>query len=146
MRKSCESLDVLFSTKQGDLFLLEHIFFNKTEANCRESCITIRIFLEGSSANALYLGQEAHDLCQAGCSLRQSLDDLFLSLGFFSFLWFPAAHVLGVCEPTDRARRDIRPPAMSASLPGNRELPESQYDLNTYWGRVQQMIGMVDPR
>ncbi|KAI5924971.1 Tricarboxylate/iron carrier [Camillea tinctor] len=34
---------------------------------------------------------------------------------------------------------------MSASLPGNRELPESQYDLNTYWGRVQQMIGMVDP-
>ncbi|KAH8673775.1 Tricarboxylate/iron carrier [Xylariales sp. PMI_506] len=35
---------------------------------------------------------------------------------------------------------------MSASLPGNRELPESQYDLSTYWGRVQQTAGITDPR
>ncbi|ORY70019.1 sideroflexin-5 [Pseudomassariella vexata] len=35
---------------------------------------------------------------------------------------------------------------MSASLPGNRELPESQYDLNTYWGRVRQTAGITDPR
>ncbi|KAI3398441.1 hypothetical protein diail_9122 [Diaporthe ilicicola] len=35
---------------------------------------------------------------------------------------------------------------MSASLPGNRELPESQYDLSTYWGRVRQTAGITDPR
>ncbi|KAI0128754.1 Tricarboxylate/iron carrier [Xylariales sp. AK1849] len=35
---------------------------------------------------------------------------------------------------------------MSASLPGNRELPESQYDLGTYWGRVRQTAGITDPR
>ncbi|KAI5864547.1 Tricarboxylate/iron carrier [Durotheca rogersii] len=35
---------------------------------------------------------------------------------------------------------------MSASLPGNRELPESQYDLNTYWGRVRQTTTITDPR
>ncbi|KAI0480180.1 Tricarboxylate/iron carrier [Xylariaceae sp. FL0804] len=35
---------------------------------------------------------------------------------------------------------------MSASLPGSRELPESQYDLSTYWGRVQQCAGLTDPR
>ncbi|CAJ2510126.1 Uu.00g060260.m01.CDS01 [Anthostomella pinea] len=35
---------------------------------------------------------------------------------------------------------------MSASLPGNRELPESQYDLDTYWGRVKQTAGITDPR
>ncbi|KAK9795625.1 putative Sidoreflexin [Seiridium cardinale] len=35
---------------------------------------------------------------------------------------------------------------MSASLPGNRELPESRYNLSTYWGRVQQTAGLTDPR
>ncbi|KAI3333325.1 sideroflexin-5 [Ustulina deusta] len=35
---------------------------------------------------------------------------------------------------------------MSASLPGNRELPESQYDLSTYWGRVRHTASITDPR
>lgn len=35
---------------------------------------------------------------------------------------------------------------MSASLPGIRALPDSQYDLNTYWGRVQHAAGLTDPR
>jgi hypothetical protein len=35
---------------------------------------------------------------------------------------------------------------MSASLPGSRALPESQYDLNTYWGRVRHTAGITDPR
>ncbi|KAI9880249.1 MAG: hypothetical protein M1830_004594 [Pleopsidium flavum] len=35
---------------------------------------------------------------------------------------------------------------MSASLPGNRELPASRYNLNTYWGRVKQSAELADPR
>ncbi|KAK3302570.1 Tricarboxylate/iron carrier [Chaetomium strumarium] len=35
---------------------------------------------------------------------------------------------------------------MSASLPGGRALPESQYDLSTYWGRVRHTVGITDPR
>ncbi|KIW89959.1 uncharacterized protein Z519_09389 [Cladophialophora bantiana CBS 173.52] len=35
---------------------------------------------------------------------------------------------------------------MSASLPGNRDLPASQYDLSTYWGRVMQSAQLADPR
>ncbi|MCJ1475469.1 hypothetical protein MMC13_004132 [Lambiella insularis] len=35
---------------------------------------------------------------------------------------------------------------MSASLPGNRDLPGSQYDLTTYWGRVKQSAEIADPR
>ncbi|TGO35122.1 hypothetical protein BGAL_0227g00110 [Botrytis galanthina] len=35
---------------------------------------------------------------------------------------------------------------MSASLPGNRELPASQYDLSTYWGRVMHSAAISDPR
>ncbi|RYO90585.1 hypothetical protein DL764_008425 [Monosporascus ibericus] len=35
---------------------------------------------------------------------------------------------------------------MSSSLPGHRELPESQYDLSTYWGRVKQTATITDPR
>ncbi|MCJ1263930.1 hypothetical protein MMC22_003800 [Lobaria immixta] len=35
---------------------------------------------------------------------------------------------------------------MSASLPGTRELPVSQYDLTTYWGRVKQSAEVADPR
>ncbi|MCJ1374080.1 hypothetical protein MMC20_005311 [Loxospora ochrophaea] len=35
---------------------------------------------------------------------------------------------------------------MSASLPGNRDLPASQYDLSTYWGRVKQSAEISDPR
>lgn len=35
---------------------------------------------------------------------------------------------------------------MSASLPGKRELPASQYDLSTYWGRVKQSAQISDPR
>lgn len=35
---------------------------------------------------------------------------------------------------------------MSASLPGKRELPASQYDLNTYLGRVRQSAEISDPR
>ncbi|KAK3369199.1 Tricarboxylate/iron carrier [Lasiosphaeria ovina] len=34
---------------------------------------------------------------------------------------------------------------MSSSLPGTRALPESQYDLSTYWGRVRHTIGITDP-
>ncbi|KAK3942363.1 Tricarboxylate/iron carrier [Diplogelasinospora grovesii] len=35
---------------------------------------------------------------------------------------------------------------MSASLPGTRALPDSQYDLGTYWGRVRHTAGITDPR
>ncbi|KAI4086235.1 MAG: hypothetical protein LQ344_007727 [Seirophora lacunosa] len=35
---------------------------------------------------------------------------------------------------------------MSASLPGKRELPASQYNLSTYWGRVRQSAEIADPR
>ncbi|KAH8794025.1 sideroflexin-5 [Hyaloscypha finlandica] len=35
---------------------------------------------------------------------------------------------------------------MSASIPGNRELPASQYDLSTYWGRVMHSANISDPR
>ncbi|KAK0630839.1 Tricarboxylate/iron carrier [Bombardia bombarda] len=35
---------------------------------------------------------------------------------------------------------------MSASLPGARALPDSQYDLATYWGRVRHTAGITDPR
>ncbi|KFY42692.1 hypothetical protein V495_04370 [Pseudogymnoascus sp. VKM F-4514 (FW-929)] len=35
---------------------------------------------------------------------------------------------------------------MSAALPGNRELPASQYDLSTYWGRVKHAAEISDPR
>lgn len=34
---------------------------------------------------------------------------------------------------------------MSASLPGARELPASQYDLGTYMGRVRHTMGITDP-
>ncbi|KAJ0164332.1 putative mitochondrial transport protein fsf1 [Colletotrichum tanaceti] len=34
---------------------------------------------------------------------------------------------------------------MSASLPGGRELPASQHDLSTYWGRVRHIMGLTDP-
>ncbi|KAL8926005.1 MAG: hypothetical protein Q9208_003146 [Pyrenodesmia sp. 3 TL-2023] len=35
---------------------------------------------------------------------------------------------------------------MATSLPGKRELPASQYDLSTYWGRVRQSAEIADPR
>ncbi|KAL5341207.1 Tricarboxylate/iron carrier [Aspergillus crustosus] len=35
---------------------------------------------------------------------------------------------------------------MSASLPGDRDLPSSQYDLTTYWGRVRHAADISDPR
>ena len=35
---------------------------------------------------------------------------------------------------------------MSASLPGSRDLPNSQYDLTTYWGRVRHAATISDPR
>ncbi|KAL8856497.1 MAG: hypothetical protein Q9178_006896 [Gyalolechia marmorata] len=35
---------------------------------------------------------------------------------------------------------------MSASLPGNRDLPASQYNLKSYWGRVRQSAELADPR
>ncbi|KAF2124815.1 sideroflexin-5 [Dothidotthia symphoricarpi CBS 119687] len=35
---------------------------------------------------------------------------------------------------------------MTTSLPGNRDLPVSQYDLSTYWGRVQHSATIADPR
>ncbi|KAL2786404.1 Tricarboxylate/iron carrier [Aspergillus keveii] len=35
---------------------------------------------------------------------------------------------------------------MSASLPGKRDPPSSQYDLNTYWGRVRHAADISDPR
>ncbi|KAJ6446691.1 mitochondrial cation transporter [Purpureocillium lavendulum] len=34
---------------------------------------------------------------------------------------------------------------MSASLPGSRDLPVSQYDLSTYMGRVRHAIGITNP-
>ncbi|TLD05632.1 putative mitochondrial transport protein FSF1 [Venturia nashicola] len=34
---------------------------------------------------------------------------------------------------------------MSASLPGSRDLPASQYDLSTYWGRVRHAANLSDP-
>ncbi|KAL8834395.1 MAG: hypothetical protein Q9170_003763 [Blastenia crenularia] len=34
---------------------------------------------------------------------------------------------------------------MSAALPGKRDLPTSQYNLNTYWGRVRQSAEIADP-
>ncbi|KAI9766891.1 MAG: hypothetical protein M1840_006188 [Geoglossum simile] len=34
---------------------------------------------------------------------------------------------------------------MSSSLPGSRELPASQYNLNTYWGRVRHSADISDP-
>jgi len=36
--------------------------------------------------------------------------------------------------------------AMSSSIVGARELPSSQYDLSTYWGRVRHSVDIVDPR
>ncbi|OJJ01693.1 hypothetical protein ASPVEDRAFT_52593 [Aspergillus versicolor CBS 583.65] len=35
---------------------------------------------------------------------------------------------------------------MSAPPVKQKELPRSQYDLNTYWGRVQHAAGLCDPR
>ncbi|KAF1995634.1 sideroflexin-5 [Amniculicola lignicola CBS 123094] len=35
---------------------------------------------------------------------------------------------------------------MTSSLPGNRDLPVSQYDLSTYWGRVRHAADISDPR
>ncbi|KAI0438362.1 Tricarboxylate/iron carrier [Xylaria telfairii] len=35
---------------------------------------------------------------------------------------------------------------MSSCLPGRIDLPASQYDLNTYWGRVKHMADITDPR
>ncbi|BCR86099.1 sideroflexin family transporter [Aspergillus chevalieri] len=35
---------------------------------------------------------------------------------------------------------------MTSSIPGNRELPPSQYDLSTYWGRVRHAADIADPR
>ncbi|KAK9452180.1 Tricarboxylate/iron carrier [Limtongia smithiae] len=34
---------------------------------------------------------------------------------------------------------------MASSVPGPRELPDSQYNLNTYWGRVCHSAGVSDP-
>ncbi|OCL06045.1 Tricarboxylate/iron carrier [Glonium stellatum] len=35
---------------------------------------------------------------------------------------------------------------MSSALPGSRDLPVSQYDLSTYWGRVRHSADISDPR
>ncbi|KAK9466591.1 Tricarboxylate/iron carrier [Lipomyces arxii] len=35
---------------------------------------------------------------------------------------------------------------MASSVSGPRDLPESQYDLSTYWGRVKHSAGVSDPR
>ncbi|KAL6705636.1 Sideroflexin FSF1 [Coniothyrium glycines] len=35
---------------------------------------------------------------------------------------------------------------MTSSLPGNRDLPSSQFDLSTYWGRVLHSANISDPR
>ncbi|KAI8932849.1 putative alpha-isopropylmalate carrier [Plenodomus lindquistii] len=37
------------------------------------------------------------------------------------------------------------PTNMTSSLPGSRDLPSSQYDLNTYWGRVRHSANLADP-
>ncbi|ODV95232.1 hypothetical protein PACTADRAFT_33810 [Pachysolen tannophilus NRRL Y-2460] len=34
---------------------------------------------------------------------------------------------------------------MASSVPGPRPLPESRYDLTTYWGRVKHCVGISDP-
>jgi hypothetical protein len=35
---------------------------------------------------------------------------------------------------------------MTSSLPGNRDLPDSQFNLGTYWGRVLHAANISDPR
>jgi hypothetical protein len=35
---------------------------------------------------------------------------------------------------------------MSSSLPGERPLPASRYDLSTYWGRVRHSADLADMR
>ncbi|KAK9475840.1 Tricarboxylate/iron carrier [Lipomyces japonicus] len=35
---------------------------------------------------------------------------------------------------------------MASAIPGPREIPESQYDLTTYWGRVKHSAEVSDPR
>ncbi|KAL0635250.1 Sideroflexin FSF1 [Maublancomyces gigas] len=35
---------------------------------------------------------------------------------------------------------------MSSSIPGHRDLPASQHDLSTYWGRVLHSADLCDPR
>ena len=35
---------------------------------------------------------------------------------------------------------------MTSSLPGNRDLPVSQFNLGTYWGRVLHSANISDPR
>ncbi|PSK51751.1 hypothetical protein B9Z65_3018 [Elsinoe australis] len=35
---------------------------------------------------------------------------------------------------------------MSSSLPGSRDLPSSEYNLDTYWGRVKESAKISDPR
>ncbi|KAH9872283.1 hypothetical protein IAQ61_005118 [Plenodomus lingam] len=34
---------------------------------------------------------------------------------------------------------------MTSSLPGSRDLPSSQFDLGTYWGRVRHSANLTDP-
>lgn len=55
-----------------------------------------------------------------------------------------------ICSPTRSSiAAESTPPrrsTMSSSLPGSRQLPASQYDLSTYWGRVQHAVGLTDPR
>ncbi|KAJ5234414.1 uncharacterized protein N7469_003582 [Penicillium citrinum] len=35
---------------------------------------------------------------------------------------------------------------MASSLSGSRQLPDSRYDLSSYWGRVRQCADLADPR
>ena len=53
-----------------------------------------------------------------------------------------------LCPLNCRRAADLQPGhlAMTSSLPGNRDLPVSQFDLSTYWGRVQHSANISDPR
>lgn len=62
-------------------------------------------------------------------SLRLSLYSILSSL--YSILFYSLSSVLS---------------AMSSSIPGYRDLPASQYDLSTYWGRVLHSADLCDPR
>ncbi|CAG8284624.1 unnamed protein product, partial [Penicillium nalgiovense] len=63
---------------------------------------------------------------------------------FFFFLFLSAYSSLSLVYFSFLLRHSLAP--MSASLPGSRDLPASQYDLKTYWGRVRHAADIADPR
>lgn len=71
---------------------------------------------------------------------------------FMMFFFFTLPFILHFClilfsfqHPTTKYIFDptIK---MASSVPGDRPLPASRYNLNTYWGRVQHCAEVSDPR